>query len=188
MKTRTTLLFSLAAAATLAMPVVARAQVSNPLKFTVFGGVALPTGDTGDGVNTGYDVGGAVDYQVPLSPLGIRGELTYASFGAKDETGVDDADLSDLGINANVVLRMPNPGSPVRPYLTAGPSFGRIKVSASSGDVDVSASENHFGFNIGGGIDFALGGLGTRLDARHRRISVDGGSIQYIPITFGITF
>jgi opacity protein-like surface antigen len=187
MKTRTTLLFSLAAAATLAMPVVARAQVSNPLKFTVFGGVALPTGDTGDGVSTGYDVGGAVDYQVPLSPLGIRGEVTYASFSAKDDIA-DDADLSDLGINANVVLRMPNPGSPVHPYLTAGPSFGRIKVSASSGGVDVSASENHFGFNVGGGIDFALGGLGTRLDARYRRISVEGGSIQYIPITFGITF
>ena len=131
MKTRTTLLFSLAAAATLAMPVVARAQVSNPLKFTVFAGAALPVGDTGDSFKTGYDLGGAVDYRVPLSPFGVRGEVLYAAMGAKDTQGLDDLKVSDLGLNLNAVISVPNAGSPVRPYLTGGPSFGRVKISGS---------------------------------------------------------
>jgi hypothetical protein len=177
MKTRTTLLFSLAAAAALAMPVVAHAQVSNPVKFTVFGGLALPTGDTGDAVKSGYNVGGALDFRVPLSPLGFRGEVIYSGFDYKG--GIDET-LKDFGANANVVFHLPNPGSPVSAYLTAGPSFGHLTTFGES--------TNKWGFNAGAGIDFALGGLGTRLDARYRRISVDGGSIQYIPITFGITF
>lgn len=188
MKTRTTLLFSLAAAATLALPVAARAQVSNPLKFTVFGGIALPTGDTQDAVKTGYNVGGAVDYRVPLSPLGIRGEVVYSSFDAKDSGGADNASLSDLGLNANAVFWLPSAGSPVHAYLTGGPGWSRVKASASASGVDVSASENHFSFNVGGGLDFGLGSLSTRLDARYRHISGDGGSMSYIPITFGITF
>ena len=173
----------------------AQAQVSNPLKFTVFGGAALPTGDLKDGANTGYSVGGAIDYRVPLSVFGVRGEVIYSSFGSKDTGGADNADLSDLGLNANAVLWLPNAGSPVRAYLTGGPTYSKIKVSASSGSVDASVSDNNWGFNVGGGLDFALGTLSTRLDVRYRRISSnnffdtgESGTVQYIPITFGITF
>ena len=45
MKKSFTMLLSLAAVATFASPVVAQAQVSNPLKFTIFAGAALPSGD-----------------------------------------------------------------------------------------------------------------------------------------------
>jgi len=108
MTKRTTVLFSLAMLASMGSASIAQAQVSNPLKFTVFAGAALPTGDTKDGVNMGYDVGAALDYHAPLSPFGVRAEGTYASCGAKDTGGADDADLSDLGLNANVVLWLPN--------------------------------------------------------------------------------
>ena len=195
MTKRTTVLFSLAMLASMGSASIAQAQVSNPLKFTVFAGAALPTGDMKDGVNMGYDVGAALDYHVPLSPFGVRAEGTYASFGAKDTGGAGDADLSDLGLNANVVLWLPNAGSPVKAYVTGGPSYSKIKVSASSGGVDASVSDNNWGFNVGGGLDFALGTLSTRLDVRYKRISSNDffgtgekGTIQYIPITFGLTF
>ena len=195
MTKRTTVLFSLAMLASMGSASIAQAQVSNPLKFTVFAGAALPTGDTKDGVNMGYDVGAALDYHVPLSPFGVRAEGNYASFGAKDTGGAGDADLSDLGLNANVVLWLPNAGSPVKAYVTGGPSYSKIKVSASSGGVDASISDNNWGFNVGGGLDFALGTLSTRLDVRYKRISSNDffgtgekGTIQYIPITFGLTF
>jgi opacity protein-like surface antigen len=192
---RTTVLFSLAALASIGSASVAQAQVSNPLKFTVFAGAALPTGDTKDGVNVGYTLGAALDYHVPLSSIGFRGEGTYTSFGAKDTGGAEDADLSDLGANANLVFWLPNPGSPVKAYLTGGPSYSRTKVSVSSGNVDASVTDNNWGFNVGGGLDFPLGTLSTRLDVRYKRISSDNffdtgekGTVQYIPITFGITF
>ena len=192
---RTAALFSLAVLASIGSASVAQAQVSNPLKFTVFAGGALPTGDLKDGVNTGYNVGAALDYHVPISPFGVRVEGIYSSFGAKDSGGADDADLSDLGLNANLVFWLPNAGSPVRPYLTGGPSYSKIKVSASVGNVDESISDNNWGFNVGGGLDFALGSLSTRLDVRYKRISSDNffgagesGTVQYIPITFGLTF
>lgn len=195
MMKRTSLVFSLAVLTSLGSASIAKAQVSNPLKFTVSGGAALPVGDTKDGTDVGYTVGAAIDYRIPLSPLGFRAEGIYTSFEAKDTGGADDASLSDLGLNANVVFWLPNAGSPVRPYLTGGPSYSRIKISASSGSVDLSASDNNWGFNVGGGIDFALGTLSTRLDVRYKRISSgdffetgESGTVQYIPITFGITF
>ena len=190
---RTAALFSLAVLASVGPVSVAQAQVSNPLKFTVFAGAALPTGDFKDGVDMGYTVGAALDYRVPLSPFGFRGEGIYSSFSADDDAGLDDVSLSDLGLNANAVVWLPNAGSPMRVYLTGGPSYSRLKVNMSDSGVDLSVSENKWGFNVGGGIDFALGALSTRLDVRYRRFSFDdeageGGSFQYIPITFGITF
>ena len=194
MMKRTAALFSFAVLASIGSASVAQAQVSNPLKFTVFAGGALPTGDLKDGTNTGYNVGAALDYRFPLSPFGVRGEGIYSSFGSKDD-GFGDADLSDLGFNANAVVWLPNAGSPVRAYLTGGPTYSRIKVSGSEGNVDVSITDNNWGFNVGGGLDFALGALSTRLDVRYRRISSDdffgtgeSGTVEYIPITFGITF
>ena len=172
-----------------------RAQISNPLKFTVFAGAALPTGDLKDGADIGYTLGAAMDYHVPVSTIGFRGEGSYTSFGAKDTGGADDADLSDLGVNANIVFWLPNPGSPVKAYLTGGPSYSRTKVSVSAGNVDASVTDNNWGFNVGGGLDFPLGALSTRLDVRYKRISSDNffgsgesGTVQYIPITFGLTF
>src|SRR3954469_12485255 len=97
MKKSTRMLFALAAVATFASPAVARAQVSNPLKFTVFGGAALPSGDAGDQFKTGYTVGGAVDLRAPLMPVGLRGELSYSSLGAKDTGGLESLKMTDLG-------------------------------------------------------------------------------------------
>ena len=175
MKIRTAVLLAFATMAPLAS---GRAQVSNPLKFTIFGGAALPVGDSQDVYKTGYTVGGAVDFRAPLTPIGIRGELTYSGFDAKGISGVS---VNDLGVNANLVYWLQNP-TPAKPYLTGGPSWSHQSLSGASG------SDNAWGFNLGGGLQFALGELGTRLDVRYRRISKNGGSFSVIPITFGVTF
>ncbi|HEX7978603.1 MAG TPA: outer membrane beta-barrel protein [Gemmatimonadaceae bacterium] len=189
MKKSFTMLLSLAAVATFASPVVARAQVSNPLKFTVFGGAALPSGDVSNDFKTGYTVGGAVDLRAPLMPVGLRGELTYSSLGAKDTGGLESLNMTNLGGNANAVFWMPSAGTPLTAYLTAGPSYGHVKVKASDSGVSGEVSQNKWGFNAGGGIDFGLSGLSTRLDVRYVQLSMDnGGKYKTVPITFGITF
>ena len=184
-----TMLLSLAAVATFASPVVARAQVSNPLKFTVFGGAALPSGDARDNLKTGYTVGGAVDLHAPLMPVGLRGELTYSSMNAKDTGGAGSASMNDFGGNANAVFWLPSlPGAPLSAYLTGGPTYARVEAKASDSGVDLAVSKKGWGFNVGAGIDFHLSGLSTRLDARYRQISLgDGDNFKTIPITFGIT-
>jgi opacity protein-like surface antigen len=162
--------------------------VPKPLSFTIFGGAAMPTGDAGDALNTGWLGGLAMDMHMPAMPLGVRLEGSYARYGVQGLSGTGiDAHTSDLGVNLNLVMSMPTPV--VKPYLTAGPSMSNLKVSASDGTNSDSASESHFGFNLGGGVDFGLGGLGARVDLRYKRISTgDGNSFQSIPLTFGIRF
>ena len=189
MKKSISMLLSLVAVASVASSTVARAQLSNPVKFTIFGGAALPSGDVSNDFKTGYTLGGAADLRAPLMPVGLRAELAYSILGAKDTGGLQSLNMNDLGGNANVVFWMPSAGTPLTAYLTGGPSYSRIEVKGSDSGATGSYSENHWGFNAGAGIDFALGGLGTRLDVRYHQISLDDGSkVKTIPITFGITF
>jgi len=172
-----------------ALSSAAHAQLSNPWKFTVSAGAALPSGNTGDDLKTGYTVGGAVDLRAPLTPLGVRGEVVYSSFDAKNTDGIGNASLSDFGGNLNAVYWMPSPGTPLTAYLTGGPSYAHLTAKANAGNVTESISEDHWGFNVGAGIDFALSGLSTRLDVRYRQISTGNGDrLRAFPITVGITF
>ena len=60
-----------------------QAQLSNPLRFTLFGGAALPMDKTSDLVKTGFTVGGALDYKLPVLPFGLRAEVMYSGFDAR---------------------------------------------------------------------------------------------------------
>jgi opacity protein-like surface antigen len=185
MKIRTAAILALVLLAPLG---TGQAQISNPLKFTLFGGPALPIDKTSDLVKTGFNVGGAVDLKLPLMPVGFRGEVIYSSFDANDSSPtVVNADASEFGANANVVawIALPTAGL-IRPCLTAGPSYSHLELSPTSGPGSTSA--NRWGFNAGAGVQFSLGALGARLDARYRRISTDNDSFTYVPVTFGITF
>ena len=173
---------------TLAPLGIGQAQISNPLKFTLFGGPAVPIDKTSDLVKTGFNVGGALDLKLPLMPVGFRAEVIYSSFDANglSATGAN-ADATEFGANANVVAWIPLPTAGlIRPYLTAGPSYARLELSPTGGPGSTTA--NRWGFNAGGGVQFSLGELGARVDARYRRLSTDNGSFTYVPVTFGITF
>jgi opacity protein-like surface antigen len=168
----------------------AQRMTPSPFKFTVFAGVDIPTGDGSDEVKTGYTAGVAVDYRMPATPLGFRAEGLYANFSSNQSVAGFDGSFSDLGVNANAVIWFPmGPASTVSPYITGGPSFSRVKAEAKSGSTTISTTDNRWGFNVGGGIEFGLGDLGARADVRYKRISLDGGdSYGSIPITFGIRF
>jgi opacity protein-like surface antigen len=185
MKIRTAVILALV---TLAPLGTGQAQISNPLKFTLFGGAALPIDKTSDLVRTGFNVGGAVDLKLPLMPVGFRGEIIYSSFDAKglSSTGTT-ADATEFGANANIVMWIPLPTAGlIRPYFTVGPSYSRLELLPTGGPG--SSTANRWGFNAGGGVQFSLGELGARVDARYRRISTENNSFTYIPVTFGITF
>ena len=174
-----------------AAPALAHAQAAIPLSpfsFTVSAGALVPVGSTADSYQSGYQVGAGVDLSIPLSPIGFRGEVNYGSLNLKTVNGVS-GDIKDLGGNLNVVygLMQPIPFAP-KPYLTGGVSYSQLSISTTLNSTTPTGTSSHFGFNLGGGVDWSLAGFGARVDARYRQISSSGGSYRTIPITFGIKF
>lgn len=156
--------------------------------ITLFGGAVMPTGDAGDGLNAGFTAGAALDMHVPATPFGVRAEGSYSRFGLQGLAGSGiDAHTSDLGFNLNAVMTI-LPLPLIKPYITAGPSYSNLKVSASDGTNSGSESEGHWGYNAGAGLDFGVGPIGMRLDVRYKHISVDGGSWTSVPMTLGFRF
>lgn len=42
--------------------------------------------------------------------------------------------------------------------------------------------------NVGGGIAMPLSGFETFIEARYNQVQVSGGSLKFVPITFGVMF
>lgn len=165
-----------------------QAQIIKPLRFTILGGVALPTDKTADLVRSGYTAGGAIDLELAALPIGVRTEIGYTTFNAKSlsATGTN-ADATELGANANLVIWIPVPTAGlVRPYLTAGPGYSRLELLPTGGPG--STTVTRWGVNAGGGAQLSLGELGVRFDARFRRIDTQGDAFTYVAVTMGITF
>jgi hypothetical protein len=167
------------AGAVLLAPSMLSAQANKPLAFTVFGGASVPTGDAGNSFNTGYTVGGAMDMR-NSSMLGLRAEASYARMSIK-VPGVS-GNTSDMGGNLNAVLWTSSRPSSVSPYITGGASFAHYDFGAGA------PTENHWGYNAGAGLDFAMGPIPARIDARYQAISATGASFKTVPLTFGIRF
>jgi opacity protein-like surface antigen len=166
---------------------VAGAQTPVTFAPSVNVGVAFPTGDTGDGLNTGFTVGVGLDAHVPTMPVSWRAEAQYTRFGASDDgsNGVD-ASLSDVSGRINAVLPLPATG--MGPYLIGGIGIYHVKATASQNNVSISTSDNKFGWNIGAGLDLPLGTFKGRIEARYHSVSMDGGNYTYVPVTIGFRF
>ena len=76
------------------------------------------------------------------------------------------------------------PGSPAKPYLTAGVGVTNIDVSVGS----VSASTTEFAIGGGGGVSFSVGSVSLFIEARFINAFTDGGSTTFLPVTGGIMF
>jgi hypothetical protein len=169
-------------AAVVAMGVAAPsagAQIgSNPFQIGGAAGIAFPTGDLGNIANTGYNVTLAVGYKPMLTPIGVRVEAAYNQFGLKNI----DGNVNIPAFTGNLVYGLP--GVSFSPYVIGGAGLYRTNVDLTGGG---SGGENHFGFNIGGGIKIPLStSFETFAEARYNRVTVNNGSMSFIPITVGI--
>jgi len=169
------------AGAVLLAPSMLSAQVAHkPLSFAVFGGAAMPMGDASDALNTGYTFGGSMDLRTS-SLFGLRADASYANNSFK-ATGVDGSSKT-IGADLNAVVWTSKRPSAITPYLTGGASFAHYDVGNGI------PTENHWGFNAGAGLDFAMGRIPARIDARYTQISTgDGTNMKTVPLTFGIRF
>ncbi len=161
----------------------AHAQVTSivkPVRLGVSLGAAIPTGDFGSAVKTGYNVTGSLALQPVALPIGFRIDAAFNQFGFK--AGGGNANVFSVTGNAlaNVI-----PGPALGAYVIGGPGYYHESVS---GTVVSGESQNHFGFNVGAGLKIPLTGFDTFIEARYHRISENGGSTSFVPVTVGILF
>ncbi len=168
-----------AAAAVTATAPAARAQfLDSPFQIGASAGIAFPTGDLGNIANTGYNVTVAVGYKPQYTPIGVRVEAAYNQFGLQGGGG----NVNIPAFTGNLVYGLP--GVSFSPYAIGGAGLYRTNVDLTGRG---SAGENHFGFNIGGGVKIPLStSFETFAEARYNHVTVTGGSFSFIPITVGI--
>ena len=195
---------ALGAAAVAVSASAAAAQLPvNPFSVGVSGGAAIPVGDFGDFVKTGFSVDGIVAVRFPTSPISLRGEVGYTRFDLKDsafegEDGLSGNFRTISGV-ANLVLTLPaGPAVTVRPYLIGGVGIynGRSSVSGDGLTVNGDA-ENKIGFNGGVGLEIPLSGITGLGEVRfvNVRTKEDSQAVDAVPfnanhvaVRFGIRF
>jgi opacity protein-like surface antigen len=174
---------ALAGIALVSTSFAARAQMATsatkPFQFGAFGGVAIPSGDLSSDFSTGFTAGATVGFNPALIPLGVRIDGAYNQFALKG----GGANLHFTTVTGNLVYQMPS--TSFTPYAIGG--VGLYNVGGTINGVG-SNSENHFGWNAGGGIKMALSGFDTFVEARYHRVTGVNGTLAWIPITFGVMF
>jgi opacity protein-like surface antigen len=169
-----------ASAAFLTAAVPARAQGYNPFQIGASAGVAFPTGDLGNVANTGYDVTVMVGYKPQFTPIAFRAEAAYNQFGSQTFNG----NVNIPAFTGNLVFDVPM--GTLTPYVIGGAGLYRTSIALNGGG---TASENDFGFNIGGGLKIPLSSsFETFVEARYNRVTITNGSFSFIPVTFGVLF
>jgi hypothetical protein len=180
---RSLLAAALAGVALVSNPFEARAQlatVAKPFQIGIAAGAAIPISDLADEVSTGFNVTGVVGFNPALIPLGVRIDAAYNRFALKN--GVDGNE-SFISVTGNLLYKFPS--QTISPYAIGGAGWCRFTVDVSG---QGSASDNHFCWNLGGGLSMPLSGFDTFIEARYTQVQGDAGSAKFVPITFGVMF
>ncbi|HEU4452800.1 MAG TPA: outer membrane beta-barrel protein [Longimicrobium sp.] len=150
----------LAALAAVSVAATANAQTgpTTPFSFNVNAGAALPTGDFGDLVSTGWTVG--VDGTFNITPMfGIYAGYSVSQFGLSDDAEelFGEGDVTEQGFDAGIKATFGGGTLPFTPFLRGGLIFHKLGADFEDDDEDVEDSDSELGFEIGGGITFPLG-------------------------------
>jgi opacity protein-like surface antigen len=173
--------------AAIAAPAALSAQSSDkPISLGVSGGLSLPMGDFGEGLNSGFNVTGHVYFKpASLQSIRLRGDVSF------DRFSVDgfDANVRSLGFTGNAIYDFPTQSSSmVKPYIVGGLGLYNSKFSESVGAFEGSASDTNLGIQAGAGLTFQLSGFSTFAEARLVNIFSDNTSTRFVPIVFGVRF
>lgn len=169
------------------LPAPATVQAQSPISLGLGGGVALPLSSFSDDVIPGWRALGTLAVGVPLIPIGLRVDAAFDRFGVDralvGSTNSPSGSRRIASLTANATYRL-LPLPIVSPYLIGG--GGSYHVSCG-GDITCE-STTYFGWNGGVGLRFGALGLHAFAEARYHHVNVSGGSVQYVPVTFGLMF
>ena len=182
-----------AAAALMLSGSAAVVHAQNPVSFGIAAGASFPTGDLGDGGNTGFHGMVTLGMTPAMVPFGLRIDGMYNNIGGDDQTiggeTLTGQSFETLAATVNAMFSMP--GMMVTsPYLIGGVGYYSSRFKSDQGD---SERTNDLGLNLGIGAKFNLSGFGTVAEVRSHTIfdgddDLDIGNSSFIPLTFGIMF
>lgn len=117
------------------------------------GGLAVPTGDFGDAVDMGFDVGASGTWMfAPTWGVGV--DVAYYMWNGKDLPPGVDFTANAIQATGHFKFMIPSE-STIKPWLKGGLGMYNIsgKLEGAGPVFDFDESEANFGFNIGGGIN-----------------------------------
>jgi hypothetical protein len=179
---RRTIAAALAPALLAAAPLAAQ----RPLSLGIAGGVSLPQGAFGDGVDTGWRALATLALSSPMQPLGLRVDGAYDQFdfGGGAPTALRGGRQTVTSGSLNATYRLPMTRSALSPYVIGG--LGAHHVACAGGASCDGATR--FGWSAGLGTKLTGLHLRTFLEARFQSVSQDGSDAHYFPVTFGLLF
>jgi len=106
---------ALAGIALVSLPFDASAQASNPIRFGIAAGAAVPVSDLGDAYDLGFNGTVTIGLQPSMIPLGIRIDGAYNQFAAKDNfeiniPGFGSGSANKFGWNIGGGIKLPLSG------------------------------------------------------------------------------
>jgi hypothetical protein len=185
------------------------AQETQKFTFNIGAGFTRPAGNTGNHLDTGWNVQGGAGYN--FSPyVGTNVDLAF------NDLGIASADLSRIGVpggNVHVfsatldpIVHL-NPHGHVDFYLTGGgglfhwyqeftrpavaivpgfdPFFGFYSAAVPATQVLSSYSVNRPGIDVGAGVAVGTWKGKVFAEAKYDHIYMRGSHADYIPVTFG---
>jgi opacity protein-like surface antigen len=185
-----------AAAAALACWAATASAIEKPFQFGFGGGATVPVGDAGDALKSGWHGTAIFRFNLPGSPIDIRGLASYRHFNLDPGTAGSDGSSKILSGLGNIAYKIPFAG-PVKPYITAGIGAFNVKTSYDAAGVPDPASTTEFGIDVGAGVEFGLMGLSGFVEAKFENVYTNEGfnpavtqdiDTQMIPVTFGVFF
>jgi uncharacterized protein YaiE (UPF0345 family) len=165
------------------------------------GGATLPLSEFSDANKTGWNAGALLSIGVPLVPVSFRVDGQWHQLSGKDISTLGGAGGSSSFPNVRVIDGTANvvytfgAALPTKFYLIGGAGVYNVRFTDPN-DSDVHASGTKFGLNGGVGFKFQLTGFATFIEARYHNVihgtavndDTDEKSLQFVPISVGITF
>ncbi len=143
-------------------------------------GPTLSMGDFFAGGGVGYHVVGGFRFGGLGLPVALRPEIMFQEIPGG--TGIPNHRFYGITANAEAAF----PLAMLSPYLIGGVGIFQHERPGITGD-----PHDDWGFNIGAGTRFGLGGLNAYAEARYHQFFGDvhtGAQPAFIPITVGLTF
>jgi hypothetical protein len=160
----------------LAVGLAGASAVDAQVQILVGGGPSFPTGDFADITSAGFNVQAGARIGFPLLPVAARVDGLFNQWSADG--------LTDRVVGGTAAAELAFPGILFVPYFLAGPGIYHVSLDTGDG----SATDTRAGFNAGLGARLGLMGLGVFAEARLHHVSLEGSSIQFIPVTLGVRF
>jgi hypothetical protein len=158
----------------------ASAQLTPPdrVQYGIAAGLPIPLGELADITRTSLSVLATLAFNPDYMPIGLRFDLANSAFEPKG--GGRNVNYTSGTVNLVFI----SPSATASPYLIGG-----LGVYSSNVDINATAgADTNLGLNFGAGLKIPLGRFQTFLEARYNRVSASIGTVDFVPITFGILF